>query len=172
MDSQFEHKSSLHPIGMQFKSNLLDRYKYLRNILHKYFLLSRALTMGVRCAVFNEKEEVLLVKHTYIGGWHLPGGGIDIGESAEEAVHREIREETSIDLMEKPKLLGIFYSKKLNKRDHVVLFSSDKFSIDESVTGSFEISSSKFFPVNDLPDELDASSRYWLIEAFSERKKP
>ena len=144
-------------------------YKYFTNLLHKYFLLSRGLTVGVRCAVFNENDEVLLVQHTYIEGWHLPGGGLDIGESAEEAVLREVHEETAILLQDKPKLLGIFHPKKYSKRDHVVLYSSEKFSVDEFASRSPEINNFKFFSIDSLPDDLDASSRFWLCEAFSKR---
>ena len=168
-DSRAECESTLQSKSFPPKSILGLKQKYLINVLHKYFLLSRGLTMGVRCAVFNDKEEVLLVKHTYIEGWHLPGGGIDIDESAEEAVFREVREETSIMLREKPKLLGVYHSKHISKRDHVVLFIAEKFSKDESVGSSFEISASKFIPINSLPDDLEASSRYWLTEALSRR---
>jgi ADP-ribose pyrophosphatase YjhB (NUDIX family) len=168
-DSRAESESTLQSKSFPPKSILGLKQKYLINVLHKYFLLSRGLTMGVRCAVFNDKEEVLLVKHTYIEGWHLPGGGIDIDESAEEAVFREVREETSIMLREKPKLLGVYHSKHISKRDHVVLFIAEKFSKDESVGSSFEISASKFIPINSLPDDLEASSRYWLTEALSRR---
>ncbi|UZP74303.1 NUDIX domain-containing protein [Candidatus Paraluminiphilus aquimaris] len=168
-DSRAECESALQSKSFPPKSVLGLKQKYLINVLHKYFLLSRGLTMGVRCAVFNDKEEVLLVKHTYIEGWHLPGGGIDIDESAEEAVFREVREETSIMLREKPKLLGVYHSKHVSKRDHVVLFIADKYSKDESVDSSFEISASKFIPINSLPDDLEASSRYWLTEALSRR---
>ena len=56
--------------------------------------------------VINNKEEILLLKRKkepYIGFWGLPGGKINFGEHIEEAIEREIKEETNIDT----KLLGL-----------------------------------------------------------------
>ena len=41
-------------------------------------------------------RQILLVKHSYIPGWHLPGGGVDHGEDIHTAAIREVYEETGI----------------------------------------------------------------------------
>ena len=66
------------------------------SILHSYFFMTRGMTLGVRVLVKNNKDEVLLVRHTYVPGWHLPGGGVDRGEDVETAAGREVFEETGI----------------------------------------------------------------------------
>ena len=43
--------------------------------------LFHALTVGVRGAIIDEHNRVFLVRHTYVRGWHLPGGGVEVGES-------------------------------------------------------------------------------------------
>jgi len=56
--------------------------------------------VGIGCIVFRE-EAVLLVrrgKPPRIGEWSLPGGAQHVGEKAEEAARRELREETSIEV--------------------------------------------------------------------------
>ena len=56
--------------------------------------------VGIGCIVFRE-EAVLLVrrgKPPRIGQWSLPGGAQHVGERAEEAARRELREETSIEV--------------------------------------------------------------------------
>ena len=56
--------------------------------------------VGIGCIVFRE-EAVLLVrrgKPPRIGQWSLPGGAQHVGEKAEEAARRELREETSIEV--------------------------------------------------------------------------
>jgi 8-oxo-dGTP diphosphatase len=47
--------------------------------------------------VENDKEEILLVK-TYHGGWVFPGGQVEVGENIIDAVIREIKEESGINV--------------------------------------------------------------------------
>jgi ADP-ribose pyrophosphatase YjhB (NUDIX family) len=50
-------------------------------------------------AIFNTAGEVLLVRLSYDQGqWTMPGGNIDPGESPAEAVVREVREETGLQV--------------------------------------------------------------------------
>ena len=53
----------------------------------------------VACAgvVLNDKEEVLMVK-THNAGWVFPGGQVEVGENLIDAVKREIREESGIEV--------------------------------------------------------------------------
>lgn len=51
-------------------------------------------------------DELLLVKDTWGKKWGLPGGGIDSGESEEEALVREFQEETKIEIQVKEKLFS------------------------------------------------------------------
>lgn len=48
--------------------------------------------------IFNEKDQILLVKLTYqrFHPWGIPGGGIDYGEQPQDAVIREMFEETGM----------------------------------------------------------------------------
>ena len=53
--------------------------------------------LGCSAVIFNEsREKVLLIKRTDNGQWCLPSGGADPGESVEETVIREVREETGL----------------------------------------------------------------------------
>src|SRR5690606_8107006 len=51
--------------------------------------LTRGMTLGVRGVAFDPEGRVLLVEHTYLEGWWLPGGGVDRGETAQQAVRSE-----------------------------------------------------------------------------------
>ncbi len=56
--------------------------------------------VGVGGIVFKE-DEVLLVrrgKEPALGQWSLPGGAVEVGETLEEALHRELKEETGIEV--------------------------------------------------------------------------
>ena len=64
----------------------------IRRGLHLYWRLSRGLTLGARGLIFDGEGRVFLVKHSYISGWHLPGGGVEKGETLMAALERELRE--------------------------------------------------------------------------------
>ncbi|MCK5474347.1 MAG: NUDIX domain-containing protein [Candidatus Aenigmarchaeota archaeon] len=49
--------------------------------------------------IFNEKNEIILIKSPKFNGKYIvPGGHIEIGETMEEALKREIKEETNLDI--------------------------------------------------------------------------
>lgn len=51
-----------------------------------------------KAIIFNRHEDILLVRPTVGTGWTLPGGRIQEGEGAEEALTREITEETGLSI--------------------------------------------------------------------------
>src|SRR5919112_1271040 len=75
----------------------------IRRLLHLYWRFSRGLTLGVRAAVIDAENRVFLVRHTYVSGWHLPGGGVEAGETAVDALTRELREEACIEIAGEPR---------------------------------------------------------------------
>ena len=69
-------------------------------LLHLGFLVTRPMSLGVRGIVITAGDEVLLVRHGYVSGWHFPGGGVEVGETCVESrdtrarggsVHRDRR---------------------------------------------------------------------------------
>ncbi len=56
------------------------RVRFLTRFAHLYFALARGMTLGVRAACFDDAGRVFLVRHSYLPGWHLPGGGLDRNE--------------------------------------------------------------------------------------------
>ncbi|RJP24301.1 MAG: NUDIX domain-containing protein [Candidatus Omnitrophota bacterium] len=60
---------------------------------------ARIFLPGVRALILNEKGQVLLQKRTDMNIWGLPAGAVEIGETAMETLHREVREETSLQVL-------------------------------------------------------------------------
>src|SRR5213595_4337203 len=82
----------------------------IRRVFHTYWRFARGLTMGVRAIVIDPQGRLFLVKHSYVAGWHLPGGGVEPGETVLEALARELMEEGGISLRAPPVLHGIFFN--------------------------------------------------------------
>src|SRR6478609_4928588 len=74
----------------------------LRRVFHLYWRFVRGMTLGVRAVVLDGDNRVFLVKHSYVAGWHLPGGGVEVGETFEHALRRELVEEAGIELSAEP----------------------------------------------------------------------
>jgi 8-oxo-dGTP pyrophosphatase MutT (NUDIX family) len=132
------------------------------NAIYRGFF--HALTVGVRGAVLDEHNRVFLVRHTYVRGWHLPGGGVEVGEGTQEALRRELREEAGIELTGPPALHGVFFNSNASRRDHVVVYVVRAFSVVEAKQPDVEIAGAAFFPLTELPADTAPATRARLRE--------
>ncbi len=95
----------------------------IRNrLFQSWFRLRRPMTLGVRGLVVREDGQILLVRHTYVPGLFLPGGGVERGETVETALDRELREEAGVALHGSPVLAGVFSNHLNFPNDHVILY--------------------------------------------------
>jgi 8-oxo-dGTP pyrophosphatase MutT (NUDIX family) len=115
-----------------------------------YLFIFRPVTYGVR-ALLVKDSRVLLIRHTYRSGWHLPGGGIQRGETVETAARREVREETGAEVGA-IKLVGVYSNLESYSSGHNILFACEDFVI----TGKpdHEIAEARFFALDELPADM------------------
>ncbi len=125
-----------------------------------YCFIFRPIRMGVRVLMI-ENGKVVLIRHTYMSGWFMPGGGLKKNETLEHAARREAFEETGAKLGE-IKLMGVYTNFKDWKTDHNIVFTCDDFKITGKPDG--EIAEMRFFPLNELPEELLPGHRRRLAE--------
>lgn len=141
--------------------------RLLMGVLHRYFALSRGMTMGVRAACFDAEGRVFLVRHTYVPGWYLPGGGIERHETAGQALSKELREEGNLEMTGVPELFHIYYNSRVSKRDHVLLYRVNVIQTAPRPPDR-EIAECGFFDPLDLPDGATTATRKRLAELRGE----
>ncbi|MGB7222478.1 MAG: NUDIX domain-containing protein, partial [Bradyrhizobium sp.] len=127
------------------------------------------MTLGVRGVVLDAENRVFLVKHSYISGWHLPGGGVETGETFREALQRELVEEGRIELVGEPALFGVYLNSHISRRDHVAVYLVRQFRQDRLPEPNREIVDCGFFETQALPPETTAGTRLRISEVLENR---
>jgi ADP-ribose pyrophosphatase YjhB (NUDIX family) len=138
----------------------------IRRVMHVYWRVSRGLTLGVRGVIIDDSGRVFLVKHSYVSGWHLPGGGVEPGETLIDALIRELAEEGNIEPTAPPRLHGVFFNNRASQRDHVAVFVLHEFRQTAPPVPNREIVAHGFFKLDELPNDTTASTRARIIEVM------
>ena len=136
----------------------------LRRVFHLYWWMARGMTLGVRGVVLDGDNKVFLVRHSYVAGWHLPGGGVEVGETFLDALRRELVEEGRIELTGEPVLHGVFFNGHVSRRDHVAVYVIRQFRQDRLPKPNHEIVECGFYAADALPEETTMGTRLRIAE--------
>ena len=136
-------------------------------LLHRVFMLTRGMTLGVRAACFDAGGRIFLVRHTYVPGWYMPGGGVERGETALEALRKELREEGNLEIRGEISLFHAYYNRNASKRDHVLFY---RVTVEQTKPRApdREIAESGFFALDALPENTTAATLRRLKELSGE----
>jgi ADP-ribose pyrophosphatase YjhB (NUDIX family) len=143
----------------------------LRRFFHLYWRFARGMTLGVRAVVVDRDDRVFLVKHSYVSGWHLPGGGVETGETFLDALRRELIEEGRIELVGEPALHGLFFNGHVSRRDHVAVYIVRQFAQDRLPQPNREIVACGFFEIDTLPPDTTEGTRLRIGEVLDGRAR-
>ena len=124
--------------------------------------------MGVRLILIKD-QSILLVKHTYQQHWYLPGGGVEKGETLEQAVRRESKEEIGVKLGEL-QLFGVYTNFYEYKNDHIIVFLCRDFTLPGATDA--EIESFDYFALDDLPGSVSPGSKRRIDEYINYNNSP
>lgn len=144
---------------------------FTRPLFFAFSRATRGMTLGVRGVAVDREGRVLLVKHTYVHGWWLPGGGVERGQTAEAALVREMREEAGLIVEGRPVLVSIHSNERYFRGDHVLVYRMDRFTMtDRSSHG--EIAEIGWFDPAALPEDAHRSTRARVAEIFGGAEAP
>ena len=122
-----------------------------RRLIAFWALLTRAAILGVRIVAFDGERRILLVRHTYLPGWYLPGGGVDPGEACADGLD----------------LFGLYHNARFSPRNHVALYVGAAATITRAVSlPNREIAEIGWFPAEALPSDTTAATRRRIDEVL------
>lgn len=136
-------------------------------LISAYWRLRRGMTFGAQGIVVTPSNEVLFVRHEYRPGWHFPGGGVEWRETAEDAMRREVLEETGVVVGGAPRLHGLFANVTgPMPSDHIAVYVVRDWTRPSIPPATFEIAETRFFDVARLPADVAEGARRRLAEVF------
>ncbi|WP_226536888.1 NUDIX hydrolase [Fictibacillus halophilus] len=126
--------------------------------------------------IVNKKEEILL-QHRRDGGWGLPGGLMELGESFEETAIREVKEETGLDIGGLTQLhvySGAEHYLKVSNGDELYCVTAVYTATD--VKGSIIIDEDesydfRYFPAEQLPEGVLKSAQRYINDYLEQKEK-
>ncbi|MFC3213269.1 NUDIX domain-containing protein [Novosphingobium panipatense] len=140
-------------------------YRIAHRVRVPIWRLFRIQVHGVRVIALDEKDRLLLVRHSYgASGWMPPGGGIEPDEDPVEAAARELREETGC-LLSQARLLAVRAEDFHGSRNMVRVVLGRAAGAPQA--DGREIVQARFFALEDLPEAMPVGLkerlRAWVL---------
>lgn len=135
------------------------------------------LLTGAGVGVFNEKGEILLQRNVD-ERWGIPGGFMELGESAEETARREVLEETGIEIgkMELVTVVSGAQTHTILNNGHeyysvTIVYATDDIRGGKLKADGVETSEAGFFNLQQLPETLNPLIRTMIHQYASKQMK-
>ncbi len=146
---------------------IFDKFfvEYLKYMVYK---MSRGPFLTVDGIITKDKGVVLVKRSNPPLGWALPGGFVDYGESVEQAVVREIKEETNLQYL-KPRQYKTYSNPNRDPRFHtvsVVFFGKSK----GELKADSDAAEAKIFSFQKLPKKMAFDHRSIIKDFFKSHK--
>ncbi len=129
---------------------------------------------AVAAAIFNSQGQILLQKRGDVNQWCIVSGHVEYGETVEEAILREVLEETGARARVL-RLIGVYsspVSQTYHYADKSVQYVTSYFEVElldplDPYFSSGETRVLEFFPKDALPGQMALISAHWLSDALT-----
>lgn len=129
---------------------------------------------AVAAAIFNDKGEILLQKRKDVNQWCIISGHVEFGETIEEAMLREIEEETDAKASI-VRFIGVYsspVSQTYRYKDRTVQYVTSYFeaTLTSDIPANFsnnETTELRFFKPDDMPVDMALINANWLSDALN-----
>lgn len=136
--------------------------------LRQYVGHEPILTAGVGLFVFNENKQVLMQLRTDYNQWGFPGSAMELGESFEETVKRELKEETNLDIIES-KMIKVLSGKDTYREypNGDKLYDITAIFVITNYNGTLKVNDNEskkleWFSIDDLPKNITSHTKNYL----------
>ena len=130
----------------------------------------RPALFGVAALAEDGQGRVLLVRHSYVRGWALPGGGVGHGEAPEMALLRELEEEVGLSGFAPPEFFGI-YTRKVAWFSNVVAVYRLR-NVQIAFRPNLEIREAIFCDPSSPPPNTQPGTLHRLAELTGQTRSP
>lgn len=132
---------------------------------------------AVAAAIFNNKGEILLQKRKDVNKWCIISGHVEFGETIENAILREIEEETNTKASI-VRFIGVYSSPEsqtYNYADRTVQYITSYFEarLTHDISPNFsnnETQELQFFTPGHLPKDMALINDHWLADAMDKKE--
>ena len=122
--------------------------------------------IGIFAIIFDEKDRVLLCHRRDYDLWNLPGGRLEEGESPQQGIIREVKEETGL-IIETEHLSGVYYKPENNE----IVFSFVCKIIDGEITLTDEADQIDYLDINNFPQNVSPKQKERVKDALLKKGK-
>lgn len=132
-------------------------------------VFSAPVSIAAKCVILDQTGGVLLIRHTYVPGFHLPGGGVDQGETVADAMRREIAEELGFAPEQGPELVQIYLNTNVGGTDHIALFRAQVSDSAKLRPRLPEVAEAEFFSPDALPLCVTVATKNRIAEVLGQK---
>lgn len=129
--------------------------------------------VGVAAAARTADGRWLLIRRCDTGGWALPGGTLEWGETLSQAVERELLEEAGVERIGSCELFSVYSRPERDYRFHAVTILVTAL-VDEPrrmPKNPLEIAEVRLFAADDLPATLSMGMTDMLGDVLGQRRR-